>query len=226
MMRLYPALCSQMGSWRYYVTKMNARELANNVKLASEIYDDRSFDFDPNIQRTLDEEIQRILRKGRVREEIAEYLKRQPGRFFSSIVVAALDGNPMFYPVDITEDPQFALFRDNKQLNQAFGVLVFDGEEKYYALDGQHRLSAIKTLLDQTDPLSDGVPEDFENDEFSVIVIVPGQEDANETFMQKYRRLFSNLNRYAKPTDQATNIVMDEDDTVAILTRRLITRAC
>ena len=40
---------------------------------------------------------------------------------------------------------------------------------------------------------------------------------------QSNRRLFSNLNRYAKPTDQATNIIMDEDDTFAILTRRLVT---
>ena len=63
---------------------MNARELANNVKLASEIYDDRSFDFDPNIQdRTLDEaDSAHIEMKGRVREEIAEYLKRQPGPLF------------------------------------------------------------------------------------------------------------------------------------------------
>ena len=222
-MRLYPALCSQMGSWRYYVTKMNARELADNVQLASKIYDDPAFDFDPDIQRTLDEEIQRVLRKSRVREEIAEYLKRQPDRFFSSIVVAALEGNPLFYPVDITADPQFAIFRDNQELNEAFGVLVFNKDVKYYALDGQHRLAAIKTLLDPDDSLSDGAPAGFEDDEFSVIVIVPNQEDANETFMQKYRRLFSNLNRYAKPTDQATNIIMEEDDTAAILTRRLIT---
>ena len=52
---------------------------------------------------------------------------------------------------------------------------------------------------------------------------MPSQDDSNETFMQKYRRLFSNLNRYAKPMDQATNIIMDEDDTFAIITRRLIT---
>jgi hypothetical protein len=35
--------------------------------------------------------------------------------------------------------------------------------------------------------------------------------------------MFSALNRYAKPTDNATNIVMDEDDVFAIITRRLIT---
>ena len=41
--------------------------------------------------------------------------------------------------------------------------------------------------------------------------------------MKKYRKLFSTLNRYAKKTDGATNIILDEDDTFAILTRRLIT---
>lgn len=212
-MNLYPALRSKMGEWNYYVVKMNARELNQNVYFAAEIYEDR----------TLDEAIQRILDESRVKKEIVEYLKRQPSRFFSSIVVAALEGNPVFYPVEITEDPQFVTYRNNQRLNEAFGVLQFDGTQKYYALDGQHRLKAVKTILNRNDPLSDGAPEDFENDEFSVIVIVPNKEDTNETFMQKYRRLFSNLNRYAKPMDQATNIIMDEDDVFAIITRRLIT---
>ena len=212
-MNIYPALRSRMGTWNYYIVKMNASELSQNVMYASEVHDDR----------TLDEAIQRILNESRVKKDIVEYLKRQPNRFFSSIVVAALDGNPQFYPVEITEDPQFSIFRNDRRLNEAFGVLHFDGTQKYYALDGQHRLSAVKTILDRNNPLSDGAPEDFVDDEFSVIVIVPNREDSDETFMQKYRRLFSNLNRYAKPMDQATNIIMDEDDTFAILTRRLIT---
>ena len=212
-MNIYPALRSQMGSFTYYTVKMSARELSENVKFAYEVYEDR----------TLEEAIQRILNESRVKKEIVEYLKRQPDRFFSSVVVAALEGDPLFYPVEITEDPQFAIFRDDHRLNEAFGVLKFDGNQKYYVLDGQHRLSAIKTLLDRSDPLSDGVPKDFENDELSVIVIVPNQQDSNETFMQKYRRLFSNLNRYAKATDTDTNIIMDEDDIFAIITRRLIT---
>ena len=219
-MNLYPALRSRMGEWNYYVVKMRARELAENVQLASSVYDESILD--ESIQRTLDKEIQHTLRETKVYKEIVEYLKRQPYRFFSSIVVAALEGNPLFYPVEITEDPQFVIFRDDQRLNDAFGLLKFDGTQKYYALDGQHRLSAIKTLLDRTNPMSDGSPEDFENDEFSVIVVVPSQSDSNVTFMQKYRRLFTNLNRYAKKTDNATNIMMDEDDTFAILTRKLI----
>ena len=186
--------------------------LVRNVLYASEVHEDR----------TLDQAIQRILNKGRVKTEIVEYLKRQPNRFFSSIVVAALAGNPKFYNVEITDDPRFAIFKGESRLNETFGVLHFDGTEKYYALDGQHRLAAIRSLLDKNDPISEDAPENFEADELSVIVVVPNENDTNETFMQKYRRLFSNLNRYAKPMDQATNIIMDEDDTFAILTRRLI----
>ena len=221
MLHLYPALRLQMGLWNYYVVKMTARQLVDHVRLVSAIYDDGTCD--ETTQRTFDEEIQRTVRDKRVRKEIVEYLKRQPYRFFSSIVIAALGGNPMFYPVEITEDPHFAISGDDLGINEAFGLLKFDGNQTYYAIDGQHRLSAIKILLDQTDSLSTGGPENLENDEFSVLVVVPSQGESNETFRQKYRRLFSNLNRYAKPTDQATNIIMDEDDTFAILTRRLVT---
>ena len=211
-MNLYPALRARMGSWTYYSVKMSVRELSENVKFAYEVFEDR----------TLDEAIQRILNKERVNKEIVQYLKRQPHRFFASIVVAALDGDPQFYPVEITEDPRFQVFRDDQRLNEAFGVLRFDGSQKYYALDGQHRLAAIRTLLDRNNPLSDGAPEGFDVEELSVLVVVPSREDTEEGFLQKYRRLFANLNRYAKSTDEATNVIMDEDDAFAILTRRLI----
>src|SRR5208283_4321078 len=99
----------------------------------------------------------------------------------------------------------------------------FSGGQKYYALDGQHRLKAIKTLLDRHSGDSTVAPPGFADEEISVLLIVHQEgEDTNE-FRQKYRRLFSSLNRYAKATDADTNIIMDEDDAFAILTRRLIT---
>ena len=208
-MNLYPALRARMGNWDYYICKMKMRELASEVRFASEVYDDR----------TLDEAIQRVLNEGRVKREIVSFLKRRPDRFFASIVVASLGGNPSFYPVRITDDPQFAIFAD-QGLDQSFGVLTFNGEQNYYALDGQHRLKAIQTLLDrneESDP-----PEGFSEEEISVLMIVR-QEKADAAFLQSYRRLFSSLNRYAKKTDPDTDIIMDEDDAFAILTRRLIT---
>ena len=211
-MNIYPALHSRMGSFTYYTVKMTASELSESVNFAEDVHEDR----------LLDDVIQRELKKNRVDKDIVQYLKHQPDRFFSSIVVAALEGNPMFYPVQVTDDPNFVIFREDRRLNESFGLLKFDGTQKYYALDGQHRLAAIKTLINRSNASTDGAPEGFEDDEFSVIVIVPNQEDSD--FMQKYRRLFTNLNRYAKRTDQATNIIMDEDDTFAILTRRLLTK--
>ena len=212
-MNLYPAMKASMGRWHYFVVKMTMRELAESVKFAKEVYDDR----------TLDEAIQRVLNESRVKTEIVTYLVRQPDRFFSSIVVAALEGNPQWYPVSIEDDERFAVFRGDTRLNETFGVLSFDGTQNYYALDGQHRLSAVKALIDSNSDVQVDAPAGFKNEEISVIVVVPDAAESQDEFMERYRRLFGNLNRYAKTTDQVTNIIMDEDDVFAILTRRLIT---
>ena len=212
-MNIYPAIQSRMGSWQYYVVKMSMRELAESVKLASDFYDDP----------TLDEAIQRILDQSRVKKDLVNYLTKQEDRFFSSIVVAVMGGAPRWYPVSIEDDQRFEIIASDPRLNDAFGCLAFDGTQDYYALDGQHRLAAIKTLIDSSQDESRRAPEGFKNEEISVIVVVPPLSSSKEDFLVRYRRLFGNLNRYAKATDQVTNIIMDEDDAFAILTRRLIT---
>ena len=69
-----------------------------------------------------------------------------------------------------------------------------------------------------------GAPPGFADEQLSVIVVVREHQSVDDAlWLQRYRRLFSSLNRYAKPTDADTNIIMDEDDVVAIVTRRLIT---
>ena len=200
-----------MGSWTYYIVKMQMKDIVKEVGFASEIYNNR----------TLDDAIQRSLKESRVKNEIVEYLAKRPDRFFSSIVVAALGGNPTFVPVEITDDPRFALLRPSS-VGDAFGVLTFDGGQRYFALDGQHRLKAIQTLIAQTEDNLPDLPEHFLSEEVSVIMLVR-EEASDDKFMTSYRRIFSSLNRYAKPTDTDTNIIMDEDDVIAILTRRLLT---
>ncbi|TRZ65695.1 MAG: DGQHR domain-containing protein [Comamonadaceae bacterium] len=211
-MIVFPAIKAKMGSWDYFMVKMNMRELSENVKFATDVYDDH----------TLSEAIQRVLNESRAKTSIATYLVKQRDRFFSSIVVAALDGNPNWYPVTMEEDPRFDLFKGDKRLSESFGVLSFDGSQNYYALDGQHRLKAIKSLVDPTSEMSLQAPPDFKNEEVSVIVVVPRAAEDMTEFMRRYRRLFGNLNRYAKPMDPVTNIIMDEDDSFAIVTRELI----
>ena len=161
------------------------------------------------------------------------YLHDREDRFLNSIVVAALGGAPTFTPLKLADTPENQIF-SAMQIDQSFGVLTFAGGEKYYALDGQHRLAAIKTILNPTDAhvdkfardyVTEGFRQAFRDEELSVIMVVqdpgPDQTVRNEV-LKDYRRLFSSLNRYAKPTKEHTNIIMDEDDGIAILTRRLI----
>lgn len=201
-----------MGRWEYYIVKMTMREIADSVKFANHIYDDK----------TLDQAIQRVLDESRATTSIASYLINQPDRFFSSIVVAALKGNPTWYAVSMEDDERFTLFKADARLSETFGVLTFDGGQDYYALDGQHRLAAIQALVDPKSDLSGDAPEGFKDEEVSVIIVMPGEVETDDEFLRRYRRLFGNLNRYAKPMDNVTNIIMDEDDAFAIITRALI----
>ena len=196
-MQLYPAIKARMGDWDYYIVRMTMREVAREVQLASQLWEDR----------TLSEAIQRVLDESRVKQQIVNFLSRRSDRFFSSLVVAAIGGNPTWTPLA-------------SRFGDSFGELSFERDPKYYALDGQHRLKAITELM--ADPA--GAPPGFPDEQLSVIVVVREHQDLDEElWLQRYRRLFSSLNRYAKPTDADTNIIMDEDDVVAIITRRLIT---
>ena len=207
----FPALKAHMGDWQYYNVKMSMQELAGSIELAQDVYDDH----------TLSDAMQRVLGESRAKGDIARYLISNDGRFFSAIVIAVKDGDPQFYPVTMDDDPRFALLKGDRRLAETFGVIQFNGEQTYYALDGQHRLAAIQAVLDPQGDLYADRPNGFENEEVSVILVIATEDDQTE-WRVKHRRLFGNLNRHAKPTDHCTNIIMDEDDAHAILTRRLI----
>lgn len=211
-MRMYPAIRAQMGDWHYYMVRMKMREVAQEVQFAHDIYKDK----------TLSDAVQRVLDDRRVKKEIVGYLARRPDRFFSSIVVAAIDGEPLWHPVEMDTGVVPQIFTASRSLKESFGILSFGDEPKYYALDGQHRVAAIKLLVNRE--ADTDVPLGFDDDFLSVIVVLREEHDVPEgEWMRRYRRLFSSLNRYAKKTDRDTDIIMDEDDLFAILTRRLIT---
>lgn len=212
-MRLYPAFRFELGGYDFFVTKMNASEIAETVNFASDVFQGR----------TLSQAIQRNLQVSRSAKDIAFYWRENEARFFNSIVIAAWQGGATFQPIEtLNSGVPFVdnlIANDGRMLN-SFGILAFDGTEQYYALDGQHRVQAIKLM--HQDPASHRPPDGFNHDEFTVILVPTRQRETEEEFRMRYRRMFSALNRYAKPTDSATNIIMDEDDIFAILTRRLI----
>jgi DNA sulfur modification protein DndB len=90
-------------------------------------------------------------------------------------------------------------------------VLVFDGSENLFAVDGQHRVVGIKRAIAEKPELG--------NEEVCVVFVGHSNERKG---LQRTRRLFTTLNRYAKPVNKTEIIALDEDDALAIVTRRML----
>ena len=136
-------------------------------------------------------------------KQIASYIAQQEERFFNALVLAVYDGDPQWHEVrlDYGEDEEY----------YDIGLLELKGTEKIFPVDGQHRVEGIKHILDES--------QDFNEEKIPVIFIGHRNDDDG---MQRARRLFSTLNRYAKPVSKRDIIALDEDDAVAIITRDLI----
>ena len=190
-----PSLRGKFGEWIYYSTLVSFSELASRVDFADEIHSNKG----------LSDMIQRNLKKGRA-EEISKYLREEKERFFNSLVVAVYGGAPNWYSLGITGEAPQEVSRDAAQ---KIGFLSFDGNEKMFAIDGQHRLSGIKDL----------VKSEGSVDEVSVI-FVAHQNDAEGVV--RSRRLFTTLNKTAVPVSKGEIIALDENDMMAVVARRLV----
>lgn len=192
-----PALRAHMGDWTYYVTVMKLGKIARECRLAEEIH--TNADLDNLIQRAIQD---------RVEKEMVPYLLNEPQRFYGALVVAVYGGDPEFSSVKVNEHD---LLDDTQRSTYGFGLLRFDGSQIYYALDGQHRLKSIQEAIK--------IEPDLAKEEISVIIL---KHENSKDGLQRTRRLFSTLNRRAKPTSAGMNIAIDEDDSIAIVTRQLV----
>ena len=196
-----PALRAKMGDWVYYSAFLRMADIAERVSLADEIHEHKG----------LRDLIQRQVDSSGHAEAIKNYLLSQEQRFFNSLVVGVYGGDPDFYELAISNSPQMKSDALPAYMTGALGILQFDGTEKMFAIDGQHRVVGIKKAV-----LANGTLGDDE-----VIVLFVGHK-RTAAGMERSRRLFTTLNRYAKPVSKADIIALDEDDIVAILTRMLV----
>ena len=132
--------------------------------------------------------------------EIKDYILQDNERFFNAIILAIYDGDPQWLEIE---------FED--QANNNVGFLQFTGKEVIFPVDGQHRVSGIKAALLEN--------AELQNDTVPVIFIAHSQSSEGRT---RTRKLFSTLNRRAKPVGQNENIALDEDDVCSIITRELL----
>lgn len=197
-----PALRGVMGDRAYYSCLMSFNELARRVGYVNEVHQKKSIS--DMIQRDLD---------SRRSEEIARYLSDVSERFFSSLVVATYGGNPNWHPLsDVNSRSDEALNNLSEETIESVGFLTLNGDERLFAVDGQHRLSGIKRVV-----------RDSENSELhdEVSVIFVAHEDT-PVGLRRTRRLFTTLNKTARPVSKGGIIALDEDDVMAICARRLV----
>lgn len=189
-----PALQAKVGDWNYYICTMKYAEVARQVSFAHELGGNR--DLGSMIQRGLSDRT----------KDIVKYLTTSDHRFLGALIIAAWKGDPEYLELEMA-DPDGVL----KGVDRGFGVLTFDGTQSYFALDGQHRLSAIRDAIKQ-DP-------DLGGEDIAVLIV---SHFETEEGRERTRRLFTNINRNAKVTTAAENIALDEDDGYSVLTRRLL----
>lgn len=191
---LMPVFKRSVSDWNYYICTMQYAEIARQVGFAYEL--GGNTELGQLVQRGLTDRT----------KDITEYLLKSQHHFLGGLVVAVWGGEPHYTPLTM-EDPEGMLVG----LDQGFGVLTFDGTQQYFALDGQHRLRAIKDAIKKKPELG--------KDDICVLIVTHYDSKDGRT---RTRRLFSNINRNAIKTGPAEDIALDEDDGYAILTRRLL----
>lgn len=203
-----PAIRGRMGSTTFYQVVMRADELIATVKPAMDFQEFDTFMAHERMQRQLSEE--------RVERQIVPYLTNSADRFFGSLIVLVYQ--PLDFIFETLDDlGSGSLSGPYRAIGSTMGALTIRGG-KLFALDGQHRLHALRTVINESKtphlgleikgPFRDAVKDDT----LSVIFL-------EYNGVEKARRIFNKVNRYAKPTSTSTNILTSEDDGIYIITR-------
>lgn len=187
-----PALRAKMGIWIYYISTLSFNDIAKYVSPINNELHSSSL---------LSEMIQRSITDNY--KSIAHYLETQDEHFFNALILAVYDGNP--------EWNELRIEGENGQDIYDLGLLSLNGKEKIFPVDGQHRVEGIKQAIKKKPELGE--------DRIAVIFVGHSKDEIG---MQRTRRMFSTLNRYAKPVSMRDIIALDEDDIVAIASRELI----
>lgn len=187
-----PAIRAYIGDWVYYIATMRFKDVSEYVKRV---------DNELHKSDLLKQMLQRSITNNY--KSIANYIETQRERFFNALVLAVYDGVPTWHEVRLEYDDGSEFYN--------LGVLELSGNEKIFPIDGQHRVEGIKKVVRES--------SEYDDEQIPVIFVGHKTDDAG---MQRSRRLFSTLNRYAKPVSMRDIIALDEDDIVAIVSRELI----
>ena len=101
----------------------------------------------------------------------------------------------------------------------AFGFLTLQGSEVLVPLDGQHRLAALEFAISGRDekqqPIADFEAQANVAEDICTVMLIMHDE-------VKSRKIFNKVNRYAKKTTKAEDLITADDDVIAVIVREAI----
>lgn len=197
-----------LGYWDYYSTVIKVEDVVRNNRIITVAESEELFT--NNINAIL----QREIRNSRIKA-LKNYILNNNERFLGSIVAAIHQGEPKWTEIDINQNFEIEGTSIDELaidfLGSKFGVLTLMGNEQIFAIDGQHRLLGLRKAYAEN-------PEMVGKLEVSILFVVHQHNRLDKT-----RRLFTVLNKYAEKPKGAELIILDEDDAAAIVSRRLVT---
>ena len=211
---------ARLGTTDYYIAKMPVGELVDTVGLAIELPEWKDM--------TADEKMQREPDVNRVVNEICPYFTQDKDKFFGCVIVDIYSGfeEMIFEPITDVIPKLSAAYRIPLK---DVGFLTLPGKQRLIALDGQHRLLAMKLSLKGSSAISAAMlgnrkmtaqmqalepHPDLAKEEISVIFV-------EHTDNSKIRKIFNKVNKYARQTGRGQNIITADDDVFALIARRL-----
>lgn len=210
-----PAIAGKFGEWQYFQLVMKVEDI-----VAFDYFNDESIKYRvktvEEVEEIFSEKItdmlQRAFEMNRL-EPIKNYLVKQHDKYLNNLTLAIYGGNPEWLTIGIRNYDKISVDEDiMESVGKSLGIISLTGDETIFVLDGQHRVKALRKAIETDKTL---LKEDVS---VTIIAHIPTEEGK-----QKTRRLFTTVNRYAKPVSLGETILLDEDDMSAIITRRLIT---
>lgn len=203
---ILPAIRSKVGDWNFYSTVLSFKNIQELIKDPNEIHE----------RQKLSEWIQREAIE-KHSDEISSYIINNGQRFLGSLIIGVYDGAPEWSPLNVnfSHDHIGVTEEQQEELNGKLGFLSLSGNEKLFAIDGQHRVTGIRKALESIDD-----PELIAYDEIGAIFVSHDASTAEGRV--RTRRLFTTVNKKAQRVSKSAIIALDEDNGFAILTRRLI----
>ena len=205
-----PAFRGSFGTTEFFVLTMQAGEFVRSMTVPKELEDWE--DLSP------EEKFQREINYKRVATHIAPYLAHDDDRFIGAFICEVRQHDEMEFESLVDAGVKFPKALPNSLMNK-FGILYLSGSEIMIPLDGQHRLAALDFAISGKDEKRNDIkgltPNPAVASDTCTVILIRHN-------LEKARKIFNKVNKYAKPTSKADNLITDDSNYIAVITRESI----